>query len=101
MQRALDDILDADGTARAYDMRHAMLYLAFPDRYGRIISTRDKEKIVEKFWDKKQGPVPPDVDEAIRRIRKALSLNSTNLIDLLISIRISKSNGSPEKDYQR
>ncbi|MBN1661466.1 MAG: AAA family ATPase [Anaerolineae bacterium] len=75
MQRVLDGILEdiPDKTDRAYGMRHAMLYLAFPEKYERIISTRDKERIVETYGSRIEGPGPDDLDEAIRRIRTALS----------------------------
>lgn len=58
---------------RAYDMRHAILYLAFPDHYERIISTRDKERIVQTYEDLIEGAAPDDLDEAIRRIRSVLT----------------------------
>lgn len=75
MQQVLDQLLDSisNKNDRAYDMRHAMLYLAFPDQYERIISTRDKDRIVETYGDRLEGPVPEDRDEALRRIRRALS----------------------------
>lgn len=49
MQQALDLILDGipNKTDRAYDMRHAILYMAFPDFYERMISTRDKERLID------------------------------------------------------
>jgi biotin operon repressor len=58
---------------RAYDMRHAILYLAFPDHYERIISTRDKERIVQTYEDRIEGAAPDDLDEVIRRIRSVLT----------------------------
>ena len=75
MQSMLDETLESfpNRTDRAYDIRHAILYLAFPDLYERIISTRDKERIVEKYRNKINGPVPSDVDQALRKIREALS----------------------------
>lgn len=75
MKRVLDGILEdiRDKTDRAYGMRHAMLYLAFPDEYERIISTRDKERIVGAYGSRIEGPVPDDLDEAIRSIREILS----------------------------
>jgi MoxR-like ATPase len=75
MQKVLDEILDdiPEKNDRAYDMRHAMLYLAFPDQYERIISTRDKERILKAYGDQIEGPVPDDLDEAIRQIRAGLS----------------------------
>ncbi len=75
MQHLLDDLLASipNKIDRAYDMRHAMLYLAFPDQYERIISTRDKEKIVETYHSRVEGPLPADLDEAIRKVRAVLS----------------------------
>jgi hypothetical protein len=75
MQRMLDEILESipSKNDRAYDMRHAMLYLTFPDQYERIISTRDKERILKAYRDQIEGPVPDDLDEAVRQIRAALS----------------------------
>jgi MoxR-like ATPase len=75
MQKILDEILEGipSKNDRAYDMRHAMLYMAFPDHYERIISTRDKQRIVEAYRERLGGLVPTDMDEAIRSIREALS----------------------------
>jgi len=75
MQEVLDRMLDRipDKNDRAYGMRHAMLYLAFPGEYERIISTADKERIVKIFGDRIAGDVPEDLDEAIRRIRQVLA----------------------------
>jgi len=75
MEKILDNVLDSipNRADRAYDMRHAMLYLAHPDVYERIISTRDKERIIDRYRERIEGPVPSDVDEAIRKIREALS----------------------------
>ena len=75
MQRVMDELLEdiSSKTDRAYGMRHAMLYLAFPDRYERIISTRDKERIVESYGGLIEKPVPDDLDEAIRTVREVLA----------------------------
>lgn len=75
MQQVLDELLEGipERNDRAYDMRHAMLYMAFPDEYERSISTRDKERIVKTYGDRIEGPVPADLDEAIRKIRAVLS----------------------------
>jgi hypothetical protein len=76
LQKALDLIIEniPNKVDRAYDMRHAILYMAFPDLYERIISTRDKERIVEVYRGRISGPVPVDLDEAIRKIRSVLSV---------------------------
>lgn len=75
LQSLFDSILDDIDAAseRAYDMRHAMLYLTFPETYERIISTRDKNKIIEVFRNKVNSPIPPDIDKAILKIREILS----------------------------
>ena len=75
MQRILDERLNEIDvkTDRAYDVRHAMLYLAFPDRYERIISTRDKERIVDTYRSRVAGDLPQDLDEAVGRIREVLA----------------------------
>jgi MoxR-like ATPase len=53
-------------------MRHAILYLMFPDRYERIISTRDKERISEKYEGLLSNP-NSDLDSRIYQIRQELS----------------------------
>lgn len=72
VQGELDRLLQAttDAKERAADMRHALLHMMFPDRYERIISTRDKEWIVHKY----DSLVPPDAkaadpDAQLRAIR--------------------------------
>jgi MoxR-like ATPase len=75
MQRELDELLEGipDKNARASDMRDAMLYLAFPDRYERIISTRDKKRILDTYRGRIEGPVPEDLDQAILKIREIIA----------------------------
>jgi hypothetical protein len=75
MQQSLDMILEAISKRndRAYDMRHAMLHMAFPDIYEKIISTQAKERIVEEHGSKIKGPIPSDIDECIILIRKELA----------------------------
>jgi hypothetical protein len=75
MQNLLDEILYSipKGSHRAYDMRHAMLYLAFPDLYEGIISTRDKKKILDTYGQRVEGPLPSDIDQAILKVRQTLS----------------------------
>jgi hypothetical protein len=74
VQSLLDGILESitAKSDRANDMRHAILYLMFPDRYERIISTRDKEKIVDhysSYISDNNG----DLDAKLLQIRQALS----------------------------
>lgn len=74
-QKVLDMVIDSIPTKldRAYDMRHAMLYMAFPEHYERIISTNDKERIVNAFRRQIIDPIPSDLDEALALVRKTLS----------------------------
>lgn len=74
LQQLLDEVLESIETKsdRAYDMRHALLYLTFPDKYERIISTRDKERIIETFGYRVEGALSEDIDEALRQIRTVL-----------------------------
>ncbi len=75
MQPLLDEILEAipNKSDRAYDMRHAILYLAFPDHYEPIISSRDKSRIIETYYEPLLGGKPPeDPDVALRAIREKL-----------------------------
>jgi 5-methylcytosine-specific restriction protein B len=74
VQSILDEILDGIPLKgdRAYDLRHAILYLMFPDQYERIISTGHKEKIVEQYI----GLVPTpkiDLDARLFQIRQVLA----------------------------
>ena len=73
MQRVLDSILGniPEKKDRANDMRHALLHMNFPERYESSISTRDKERIVERY-DQILDEVPDDLDRAIYRIRYRL-----------------------------
>lgn len=73
LQSTLDGILDGipKKADRAYDMRHAILYMTYPDRYERIISTRDKERILETYMSE-LDEVPEDLDQAIWKIRQEL-----------------------------
>ncbi|ABW68518.1 hypothetical protein [Desulfosudis oleivorans] len=74
MKNAMDMVLENIELCndRGYDMRHAILYMAFPDYYERIISTRDKKWIVDAYRKKVALPVPADLDDAILLIRNAL-----------------------------
>ena len=75
MQSILDGILEKipNRVDRAYDMRHAILYMTFPDKYERIISTRDKKKIIEVYGNAVAESLPDDIDQALFEIRKTLS----------------------------
>lgn len=75
MREAMDMVLENIDVRsdRAYDMRHALLYMAFPDQYERIISTRDKKWIVGHYRKILKEPIPADLDDVILMIRDALS----------------------------
>ncbi len=75
MRAAMDMVLENIEVKgdRAYDMRHALLYMAFPDYYERIISSRDKQWIVNTYRDQVKEPLPADPDDAILLIRGDLS----------------------------
>ncbi len=74
VQHILDEILESipAKSDRANDMRHAILYLLFPDNYERIISTRDKEKIVEHYSNYVSDN-NADLDAKLFQIRRGLS----------------------------
>jgi len=80
VQNQLDSILQSidDKWNRAYDMRHAILYMAFPDNYERIISTGDKQRIIETYKDQLSSPVPEDIDETLLLVREAIAPNYPN-----------------------
>jgi hypothetical protein len=75
MRQVLDMVLETIPVKldRAYDMRHAMLYMGFPDNYERIISTGDKQRLVKTYVDSAEGDVPTDLDDKILKIRNSLS----------------------------
>jgi hypothetical protein len=57
---------------RSIDMRHALLYLAYPDYYEPVVSTGDKRRILEGFKKYLPNEIPGDMDTAIYKIRQAL-----------------------------
>jgi MoxR-like ATPase len=74
VQSMLDEILEgipAKGD-RAYDLRHAILYLMFPSQYERIISTTHKEKIVSRYIKYVSDP-HTDLDTRLHQIREGLA----------------------------
>jgi hypothetical protein len=77
MRAAMDMVLENIEVRRdrAYDMRHALLYMAFPDQYERIISTRDKQWIVDTYRKAVNEPLSADPDDAILQIRDELGKN--------------------------
>ena len=73
VQKLLDKILEGipSKSERAYDMRHAILYLMFPDNYERIISTRHKEKIADHYSGLVLSP-QTDLDVRLSQVRQEL-----------------------------
>jgi hypothetical protein len=74
VQSMLDEILESipGKSNRAYDLRHAILYLMFPDQYERIISTTHKEKIVGRYINLVSNP-QTDLDSRLLQIRQSLA----------------------------
>ena len=74
VQSMLDEILEGIPTKgdRAYDLRHAILYLMFPDQYERIISTAHKERIVSHYISYVSDP-HTDLDTRLHQIREGLA----------------------------
>ena len=74
LQSLLDSILESIPLRldRAYDMRNAILYMAFPERYEPILSNRDKDAILRHFAPA-EGELPADRDAALRQVRQALT----------------------------
>lgn len=74
VQSMLDEILEGipAKSDRAYDIRHAILYLMFPDLYERIISTAHKEKIVSRYIKYVSDPLT-DLDTRLLQIRQRLA----------------------------
>lgn len=73
VQDLLDSCLDTlPKNDRGYDMRHAILYLAFPDYYTPAVTNTDKNKIVKAFHDRVPGTISEDRDEAIYQIGQVL-----------------------------
>jgi len=75
LQEALDALLDSipEPAYRARDMRHALLYLLFPNNYEPIIDTSAKTRILETFGVRVGPTLPADLDQALRAIRAALA----------------------------
>lgn len=74
MQAILDEILESidDRNARAYDLRHAILYMAHPDKYEKIISTRHKEQIAKYYRQFLPGTTGDDLDDRLRILREKM-----------------------------
>lgn len=68
-QKLIDPIMEEQG---AYDMRCALLYLSFPDKYEAIISKTHKQQIIDTYSPQIQDGLPSDMDESLLRIRDHL-----------------------------
>ncbi len=79
VQSILDEILESipGKSNRAYDLRHAILYLMFPDQYERSISTAHKEKIVSRYISLVSNP-QTDLDSRLLQIRQSLASTRFN-----------------------
>ncbi len=79
VQSMLDEILEGipGKSNRAYDLRHAILYLMFPDQYERSISTAHKEKIVSRYYRLVANP-QTDLDSRLLQIRQSLAKTLPN-----------------------
>lgn len=79
VQSLLDEILESipGASNRAYDLRHAILYLMFPDRYERIISSAHKGKIVSRYIHLVSDP-QTDLDSRLLQIRESLASTRFN-----------------------
>lgn len=79
VQSLLDEILEGiqAKSDRAYDLRHAILYLMFPDKYERTISTTHKDKIVSHYMPLVTDP-HTDLDLRLFQIRQKLSQTRFN-----------------------
>ena len=75
LREILDEILESieNKMERAYDIRHAILYLAFPEFYENCIGTQDKRTILTHYKDLIDGSLPEDMDEALFKVRQALA----------------------------
>jgi MoxR-like ATPase len=74
LQETLDACLEkvTQSVDRAFDLRHALLYLAFPDFYEPIVSALDRVLIIEAFEGLLSGEIPSDPDEALYEIHQKL-----------------------------
>lgn len=80
LQNLLDEILtnQMPSGEKAHDLRHAILYLTYPEYYERSISNRDKAKIVE-YYAPQFGLTPSaDVDADIFKIREQYTPEHNN-----------------------
>lgn len=76
MRKVLDSVLDTlpNKKDRAVDMRHALLYMSFPDHYERIISTGDKRDIVGFYKERVPAASGQDLDDALYTIRNTVAV---------------------------
>jgi len=74
LQSALDEIIEAIPLKidRAYDMRNALLHLAFPEAYEPMLSNRDKDAVLRRYAPQ-TGALPEDRDAALRLVREQVA----------------------------
>lgn len=74
MQALLDGILETIPVRldRANDMRSAILYMAFPEQYEPILSSGEKDAILQHYAPQVEGRLPDDRDATLRVVRAAL-----------------------------
>jgi 5-methylcytosine-specific restriction protein B len=74
LERTLDNILESipKKIDRAYDMRHALLYMIFPEKYERIISTGDKRKIIQAYGTFNKEYTMSQLDAELRVVREKM-----------------------------
>jgi 5-methylcytosine-specific restriction enzyme B len=71
LQQILDRLLQniPNKRDRANDMRHAMLYMAFPEHYEPILGNTDKNLIVQTYGKQISAGLSVDIDASIENIR--------------------------------
>ena len=75
MQAMLDGIFETIPLKvdRAYDMRNAILYLAFPELFEPILSNRDKDAILTYYQGRIHKKLDEDRDKALKQVRDAIA----------------------------
>lgn len=100
MRQTMDMVLDniENRVDRAYDMRHALLYMIFPDQFERIISTRDKQQILDTYGNQVKDSLPADLDDSLLLIRAELGKKydkSDRKFDFYMDLKNEWRPGSP------
>lgn len=74
--------LDRTEFAEGRGLRHALLFLLFPDKFERITSTGTKKEIVGQFGGR-LGKEPPAIDRALGEIRQRLKNEASRLREMV------------------